>query len=120
MTAWCRTGDKSTAGPIMDNGYWRIYPSLSLDELTHANTTQHVTTLTAHACTNSFNSQESPPPPPKQGSWGQHGVHWSRQDPGGPHVGPINFAIWVIHIIGDSSFAVNIRKTVQNNFKEFS
>ena len=20
---------------------------------------------------------------------------WGRQDPGGPHVGPINFAIWV-------------------------
>ena len=23
---------------------------------------------------------------------------WSRQDPGGPHVGPINFAIWVCNI----------------------
>ena len=28
-----------------------------------------------------------------------HGAHmgpiWGRQDPGGPHVGPMNFAIWV-------------------------
>ena len=23
------------------------------------------------------------------------GPTWSRQDPGGPHVGPVNFAIWV-------------------------
>ena len=27
-----------------------------------------------------------------------HGAHmgpiWGRQDPGGPHVGPLNFAIW--------------------------
>ena len=23
------------------------------------------------------------------------GPTWGRQDPGGPHVGPINFAIWV-------------------------
>ena len=29
-----------------------------------------------------------------------HGVNmgpiWGRQDPGGPHAGPMNFAIWVI------------------------
>ena len=29
-----------------------------------------------------------------------HGVNlgpiWSRQDPGGPHVGPMNFALWVL------------------------
>ena len=24
------------------------------------------------------------------------GPIWGRQDPGGPHVGPMNFAIWVI------------------------
>ena len=24
------------------------------------------------------------------------GPIWGRQDPGGPHVGPINFAIWVV------------------------
>ena len=23
------------------------------------------------------------------------GLIWGRQDPGGPHVGPVNFAIWV-------------------------
>ena len=23
---------------------------------------------------------------------------WGRQDPGGPHVGPVNFVIWVIII----------------------
>ena len=29
------------------------------------------------------------------------GPTWGRQDPGGPHVGPINFAIWVVldHLI---------------------
>ena len=32
--------------------------------------------------------------PWEQGSWGQHGVRWGRQDPGGPHVGPIYLAIW--------------------------
>ena len=30
----------------------------------------------------------------KQGLWGQNGAIWGRHDPGGPHVGPINFAIW--------------------------
>ena len=25
------------------------------------------------------------------------GPIWGRQDPGGPHVGPMNFAIWVLH-----------------------
>ena len=30
------------------------------------------------------------------------GPIWSRQDPGGPHVGPMNFAIWVtISMVGD-------------------
>ena len=24
------------------------------------------------------------------------GPIWGRQDPGGPHVGPMNFAIWVL------------------------
>ena len=28
------------------------------------------------------------------------GPIWGRQDPGGPHVGPMNFAIWVIiHVV---------------------
>ena len=26
------------------------------------------------------------------------GPIWGRQDPGGPHVGPMNFAIWVGNI----------------------
>ena len=30
--------------------------------------------------------------PREQGSWG---LHWDRQDPGGSHVGPMNFATWV-------------------------
>ena len=28
--------------------------------------------------------------------WANMGSIWSRQDPGGPHVGPMNLAIWVI------------------------
>ena len=28
---------------------------------------------------------------------GNMGPIWGRQDPGGPHVGPMNFAIWVKH-----------------------
>ena len=32
----------------------------------------------------------------KQGSWGQQGAHLGRLDPGGPHVGPVNFAKWDI------------------------
>ena len=27
------------------------------------------------------------------------GPIWGRQDPGGPHVGPMNFAIWVANLI---------------------
>ena len=26
------------------------------------------------------------------------GPIWGRQDPGGPHAGPINFAIWAVYI----------------------
>ena len=26
------------------------------------------------------------------------GPTWGRQDPGGPHVGPINFAIWEVYL----------------------
>ena len=26
------------------------------------------------------------------------GPIWGRQDPGGPHVGPMNFAIWAIYL----------------------
>ena len=28
-----------------------------------------------------------------------HGAIWGRQDPGGPHVGPMNLAIWVSYVI---------------------
>ena len=28
------------------------------------------------------------------------GPIWGRQDPGGPHVGPVNFAIWEVDILG--------------------
>ena len=27
------------------------------------------------------------------------GPIWGRQDPGGPHVGPMNFAIWVFQLV---------------------
>ena len=29
------------------------------------------------------------------------GPIWGRQDPGGPHVGPMNFAIWVMMVCSD-------------------
>ena len=32
--------------------------------------------------------------PWKQGLWGQHGSTWGQQEQGGPHVCPMNFAIW--------------------------
>ena len=40
------------------------------------------------------------------------GPIWVRQDPGGPHVGPINFAIWVTQLkitIGSMSALINDR-----------
>ena len=27
---------------------------------------------------------------------GNMGPIWGRQDPGGPHIGPMNFAIWIM------------------------
>ena len=42
-----------------------------------------------------------PPPPPSLLDSKVHGANmgsiWGRQNPGGPHVGPLNFAIWAIH-----------------------
>ena len=32
--------------------------------------------------------------PWQQSSWGQHGPTWGLHDPGRPHDGPMNFAIW--------------------------
>ena len=27
------------------------------------------------------------------------GPIWGRKDPGGPHVGPMNFAIWAVYVV---------------------
>ena len=35
------------------------------------------------------------------------GPIWGRQDPGGPHVGPMNFALWV-------HFLENVKSTIFN------
>ena len=37
----------------------------------------------------------SPPPPHNKVHGANMGLIWVRQDPGGPHAGPMNFAIWV-------------------------
>ena len=34
------------------------------------------------------------------------GPIWGRQDPGGPHVGPLNFAIWDLFQDGTNSWSV--------------
>ena len=34
------------------------------------------------------------------------GPIWGRQDPGGPHVGPMNFAIWVIIPLGNGMLPI--------------
>ena len=34
--------------------------------------------------------------PKSKGHEANMGPIWRRQDPGGPHVGPMNFAIWVL------------------------
>ena len=34
------------------------------------------------------------------------GPIWGRQDPGGPHVGPMNFAIWVNNTVAKSHHTV--------------
>ena len=36
----------------------------------------------------------SPQQPWEQDSWGNMGPIWDRQGPGGPHDGPMNFALW--------------------------
>ena len=41
------------------------------------------------------------------------GPIWGRQDPGGPHVGPMNFAIWDIEWNFDTGkWRVNVRFSV--------
>ena len=37
---------------------------------------------------------------------GQHGAHLGWKDPGGSHVGPINFATWVIFIFSEKHFII--------------
>ena len=44
---------------------------------------------------------------------GQHGAHLGQQDPGGPHVGPMNLAIWVVLLLSYIWFAfVDARNVV--------
>ena len=57
--------------------------------------------------------------PWKQGSWGQHGPIWGRQDQGGPIVGPRNFAIWVYFSINQLN-SVKYHRFVVNHIKMVS
>ena len=48
--------------------------------------------------------------------WAIMGPIWGRQDPGGPHVGPMNFAIWVntnVKAVDDTRFPL-WRKRLRN------
>ena len=60
-------------------------------------------TTTSQATAATITTPNNTGPPREQGSWGQHGAHlgpiWGREDPGGPHVGPMNFAIRAITAI---------------------
>ena len=44
-----------------------------------------------------FESQKTIHTPESQIHGANMGPIWGRQDPGGPHVGPMDFAIWVPH-----------------------
>ena len=44
------------------------------------------------------------------------GPIWGRQDPGGPHVGPMNFAIWVS--CSDYLYGGHQGKTLSNGHQE--
>ena len=46
--------------------------------------------------------------------WGHHEAHLGRQDPGGPHVGHMNFAIW--EHIEDERKQTILKKTFSNVF----
>ena len=37
------------------------------------------------------------------------GPIWGRQDPGGPHVGPMTFAIWVVAFSGKNLLPILLR-----------
>ena len=43
------------------------------------------------------------------------GPIWGRQDPGGPHVGPMNFAIWDINVFYVSQDNTAIMSSVSNH-----
>ena len=48
---------------------------------------------------------------------------WGRQDPGGPHVGPVNFAIWDITCeiqILNKSMVENWGNTLLSNYSNIS
>ena len=44
------------------------------------------------------------------------GPIWGRQDPGGPHVGPMDFAIWELLSIQLISVKICIKYTVKDLF----
>ena len=44
------------------------------------------------------------------------GPIWGRQDPGGPHVGPMNFAIWVISLRKQGGFGFVWYKKLYNTY----
>ena len=48
------------------------------------------------------------------------GLIWGRQDPDGPHVGPINFAIWDHHQAKYEVFVKPILKYIDRDLMEFS
>ena len=51
------------------------------------------------------------------------GPIWGRQDPGGPHVGPINFPIWVVICLAMSKYLIKHLLTIgppETKFNEFS
>ena len=50
------------------------------------------------------NSPESYSYPDSKVHGANMGHIWGRQDPGGPHVGPINFAIWVVTVFQKGYF----------------
>ena len=44
------------------------------------------------------------------------GAIWGRQDPSGPHVGPMSFAIWDIVVHYGSLVSINFTFAFQNDF----
>ena len=37
------------------------------------------------------------------------GPIWGRQDPGGPHFGPMNFALWVVLLLQYDDVAISLK-----------